>query len=600
MMRMTNGKALAAAILASLVLVAKPILAGSSTTAEEQGTTGKNLLDDRPNVFEVLGHQWSADLPEDILDDQRVSEHYGGLGDTTPQVTSLPECIGLAIQNNTDLRIQNLGPENAAANVRRAYSQFDPRLFADTRRDRRNIPATSTLTSGLGAASQFDQNFSFNAGLRKTLLSGGNLSLAWTNNRNVANPSIINVLVPRYTTTLGLQLNQPLLRDFGWRYALLLVDIAQNTEQVAILQYRAALSTLVAGVERSYWLLVASIQSVRVQEQSLTLAQELLRQNEGKFNVGSLPRTAVLEAQAEVARRESNLIRVRNLTTIARDNLRALINAKKDGGNTLLAVDPTDDPRVETYNINLQRSMDTAREHRPELQAARLDLRGRGLARKVAENQLLPRLNLLGEIGVNGISGSRPDVNNPFYDRTKESSPLNPKTFQGPANLEGGYGSALDLLPDGRYYNYAIGATIEIPIANAQARADYSKASIDVEQSNLGLRKLEESVSLEIKTAVSNLETDLKSIEATRIARELAEENVRNQKARYDVGLATTKDLLDFQDKLTQARFSEVEALTKYNIDLAEMRRVEGSILEARNVIVERRNQESAPWWASF
>lgn len=39
-----------------------------------------------------------------------------------------------------------------------------------------------------------------------------------------------------------------------------------------------------------------------------------------------------------------------------------------------------------------------------------------------------------------------------------------------------------------------------------------------------------------------------------RIARELAEENVRNQQARYNAGLVTPKDLLDCHDKLTQAR----------------------------------------------
>jgi len=43
-----------------------------------------------------------------------------------------------------------------------------------------------------------------------------------------------------------------------------------------------------------------------------------------------------------------------------------------------------------------------------------------------------------------------------------------------------------------------------------------------------------------------------------RTARELAEENLRNQKARYDVGLATTKDLLDFQDRLTAAGYGRI------------------------------------------
>ena len=51
---------------------------------------------------------------------------------------------------------------------------------------------------------------------------------------------------------------------------------------------------------------------------------------------------------------------------------------------------------------------------------------------------------------------------------------------------------------------------------------------------------------------------------------------MRNQQARYDVGLATTKDLIDFQDRLTQAERAEVDALTGYNIELAHLRRADG------------------------
>ncbi|MFI5367136.1 MAG: TolC family protein, partial [Candidatus Binatia bacterium] len=249
-------------------------------------------------------------------------------------------------------------------------------------------------------------------------------------------------------------------------------------------------------------------------------------------------------------------------------------------------------PTVVPYEINLQRSLQTALEQRPELAAARLDVHGKGLQRKVAENQLLPKLNFAGAIGLNGLSGTDAHA----------TLPLNgvPIPIQANSSLVGGYGRALELLPDGRYYNYSAGVTVEIPIDNAQAKAGYAQANIGLEQSRLQLQKLEEGITLEIKTAVSNLQSDLKSIDATRIARELAEENVRNQQARYDVGLATTKDMLDFQNLLTRARFAEVQSLTAYNSDLAELRRVEGTLLSARNVLIERVDAEKAPWWASF
>src|SRR5690606_29022062 len=120
------------------------------------------------------------------------------------------------------------------------------------------------------------------------------------------------------------------------------------------------------------------------------------------------------------------------------------------------------------------------------------------------------------------------------------------------------------------------------------------------ERSKLTLRQLEENVTLEIKNAIDNVHAHLKGIDATRIARELAEENVRNQQARYDVGLATTKDLIDFQERLTRAEQAAIAALTAYNTDLAELRRVDGTLLDYRNVELRRVAPEDAPWWARF
>ncbi len=282
------------------------------------------------------------------------------------------------------------------------------------------------------------------------------------------------------------------------------------------------------------------------------------------------------------------LIQARNGVDIARDSLRALINAPGTNPPALLMIEPQDKPTVEPYAIDLERSLQDGLRQRPELQAAQLDVHGKGLQRKIAENQLLPQLNFAGSIGVNGISGS--DARVIFNGQPVGVNPT----------VSGGYGTALDLLPDGRFYNYAVGATVEIPLGNAQAKADYAAANITLSQSALTMQKVQEQVTLEIKNAVSNLQSDLKSIEATRIARQLAEENLRNQKARYDVGLATTKDLLDYANRLTLTQFAEVQALTHYNSDLAEIRRADGTLLSARNVYIERVSPEAAPWWARF
>lgn len=582
----------------ALCLVA-PAWAGESASSASVPPQPVELLNQVPNYGQALVRQLRGGVPEEVRAAERSVEFYGRLVDTgSPQALSLSDCIALALQNNTDLKIQRLGPLAAANQVRSARAMFDPAVVGNVLHDRTNTPNTIATTSPLfGPTSPilFRQDFNADLGLRKMLLSGGQLSLTWQNSRLMTNPSIAAELVPRYLTTLGLSLNQPLLRDFGWRYALVLVQVAQNVEEESYHQYRAAIATLITTIERAYWTFVLAIEQVQVQEDGLALAKELLRQNESKVKVGTLPQTSLLEAQSEVARRQSNLIRAGNQRDIARDNLRAIINYPKPEAGPLVMVEPRDKPTVVAYPIDLNRSLQTALEQRPELLAARLEIHGKGLQRKAAENQLLPRLNFVGAIGVNGLAGSASGPSFQFPIGPGQTVDIGPNP-----GVIGSYSRALELLHDGRFYNYSAGATVEIPLDNARAKADYVAANLGLEQSRLLLQRLEEGVTLEVKQAVSNLNTDLRSIDATRLARELAEENVRNQQARYDVGLVTTKDLLDFQDKLTQARADEVQALTTYNSDLAEMRRVEGSLLRARNVLVERVSPEAAPWWARF
>jgi outer membrane protein TolC len=573
--------------------------------------TRVRLLDEVPNYAAVLADQWRSGARLDDVEIGRSGRNYGRLVEIGEvRNITLQGSIALALHNNTGLKVQRLDPIFSAAEVRRVRSIFDPEFYGDASKTyQTDAPNTlSVLTTGeTGGETSvpvppvlFNSGVSFDAGLRKTLLTGGRISLDWTNSRRSANPTAVFQVVPEYTSALGLTLNQPLLRDFGWRQALLLVDVAEINQEAAFYRYRTGIANLVTDVERNYWLLVLAIEDVRVEEQGLEAARELLRQNEGRYNVGALPRTAVLEAQAEVAQREAQLIRAGNLLQNQRDNLRALINYGQEDTSALLMIAPADKPTALAYDIDLERSLDFAAHQRPELIAARLDVESSQTLRKVAENQLLPRLDLVASAGLRGRGGD----DSGFLSGQPTPGPTPPTgPFGGFAPNEqilGGYDRSLELLTDGRFYQYVIGATIQIPIANADAKARYAQAKIDTERSWLNLHQLEENVTLEVKKAVSNLESDMKRIEATRVARELAEENLRNQQARYDVGLATTKDILDFQDQLTQRRRAEVEALTGYNTSLAEMRRVEGTLLDARNIIVDKPGVESAPWWARF
>ncbi len=561
-----------------------PILAED---AEEVDPLRERFLEDTPNFVEVLRDQWSESDYDDLY-----GRYFGLLTDNSPErEVTLEQCIALALQNNTGLEIGRLNPVLATNEVRRAYSVFDPQVFAGASKFRENDPISNVNNPLLPNAREvYNQTVDWSAGVGKGLITGGQLNLEWSNVRRSTLPSLINVLIPQYSSEINLSLNQPLLRNFGWRYALLNVDVAENVEEAAFFEYKAQVADLVLLTETRYWTLVLAEENVKVEEQGLELAKELLRQNKGRFDVGALPRTAVLESEAEVARREANLVRANNLQRIARDALSLVVNTKNAEETEVLLLSPVDRPTLTEYEIDTRRSFERAISTRPELVAARLDLDSKRLLERAAENQLLPRLDFVGSFGLSGLGGRQAFFGNLGGD---ELIMIDPRVADG-------YDSALNLLTDGRFYQYNLGVVFEVPLNNAAAKAEHAQSRIDAERSQLSLRQLEENVTVEIKNAIDNVRSQLKSIEATRVASALAEENVRNQKARYDVGLATTKDLIDFQERLTRARQAEIQALTEYKTRLAELRRADGTLLEQRNIQMRKRDPEGAPWWALF
>ncbi|HYD48538.1 MAG TPA: TolC family protein, partial [Terriglobales bacterium] len=377
-------------------------------------------LEEIPNYSARLATQWrSDDLPRDAEAWLADVSHFGRLRDlTAPQQLTLPDCVALAIANNTQLQLDRLGPLGARVRIRQAHSIFDSAIFANAGIDRYRrqsssytavvgattpegepIPLedidTGALGFFLGPPTSEQRRFNGNVGIRKLLVTGGLIQGQWRNQRRKSN-SPFQALSPEYISELELSINQPLLRDFGLRFTTLQIRIAELQSDAAARQYEAALSNLVKRVETAYWLLVGARANVSVRELGLQVANELQRQNEGKFNVGTVPRTAVLEARADVARREADLIEANKLFTNARDALRTVLNVKDPSSDSLIIVEPIDKPTVEHVQTDLDRSLQTALEHRAELAAARVDLEGSSMQLRAAANQLLPRLDAVG------------------------------------------------------------------------------------------------------------------------------------------------------------------------------------------------------------
>jgi outer membrane protein TolC len=550
---------------------------GHATIDTETSATREAEFEQTPYLPQIFAHQWI----------------YRGSEITTPEASAdegetarltVAEAVHQALLHNPGVAAQRLTPLRQRQDVNTAEAIFDPILTGAVNKDRRESPNSSALA---GVLVNVQQNFNADLGFKKTLRTGGDFRIDFTNNRFVSNARFQG-LIPQYEPELVFSLNQPLLRNFGLNFAYLLVNVTKLQSEAAAWTYRAQLSDFVKRVIAAYWVVVFTKQNLVVQQESLELARQTLRENNERVRVGLLAPVAVKEAESQAAAREQQVIVANNQLDNALRLLRQIVYLQKGDSFLPRPIEPVDQPRTTPVTVDANAALNLALEQRPEVHAQTLDLQSKQVTARVRENQLLPRADFVGNFGLNGLAGDAVTVTDTSTGQQVQTP------FDGP------YSEALDRLTSKKFYSYTVGLAVEIPIGNAAAKSEYTKAKIDVSQSELTRRQLFSDISLEVSTAANDVIANMKRIQASRVARELAEENLRNQQKRLEVGIATTKDVLDFQDDLTQARGVELQAATDYNISLAELARAQGTILDEYSVVIEVPGERFVPWWARF
>ena len=68
---------------------------------------------------------------------------------------------------------------------------------------------------------------------------------------------------------------------------------------------------------------------------------------------------------------------------------------------------------------------------------------------------------------------------------------------------------------------------LSVPLDNAAAKADHTRSRIEVNQAELNHRELLSQVTLEVRQSIADIQSSRQRVDATRIAVELAEENLR-------------------------------------------------------------------------
>jgi outer membrane protein TolC len=482
---------------------------------------------------------------------------------------SLEEAIAKALKNNLSVAIERYNPDLAQQSLLKAKEAFQPRFELSYGGNRSENPSYWWLQ---GSGTSISKLRDYGVSVAEFVPTGGSVSVSLESYRSETNQSF-QLINPRFGSTLRFDFTQPLLRDFGPKMARRQVIAAEKGLEAADHQLRSTMIDTIYAVQEAYWNYVHSIENAEVKRQSLTLGRDLVAKNKKEVEFGALAPLEVLNAEASVAQREADLIQAEGLIARSEELLKTIINLAAETDPRAKRLVPTDAPAYGPTRVVLDEALKRAMEGRPDLRMLEATIDTKALNLSVARNQMLPKLDLQLSYWSPGISGDRILYLNddPFLGQVIGSVP---------GSSANAFRDALKFL----YRNWNVGLTLSIPTSALTTRADVGYAKIEFQQGQARLKQLEQQITLEVSDAVRTIETNAKRVEAYRLATELAEKSLDAETKKLAVGLSTNYFVLDFQDRLANARSLELRAKVDYILSVERLEKAMGASLEKRGI----------------
>ncbi len=484
---------------------------------------------------------------------------------------SLDEAISLALERNLSLLIERYEYSSSLLGIDQNLGIYDYLLRGSFERNGQTIPVSSALVQAGAALSQ--TGTTFNLGLSRLTPIGGRAELSVNNSRSATN-NRTDTLNPRYGSTVTLSYDQPLLRNFGKLETERNLIIARNSSAISREQLQLRVEQVIQQISDRYWQLVEAREQLKVAEESLRLAQDLHGMNKIQVEVGTIAPLELVQSEAGVATRQEEIIRRRAAVEDGADAIRQLLNLDQ-GALWQAEVVPITPPETEAHSVDVEAAIRAALSARPELKRRQLENQNLKIEARHAEDQTKPQLNLETSYGFNGVKGDG-------RERGEDGQlGLRDRDFT----------DALDQALSGEFPGWRVALVLTYNLQNRTAKAQKAIADLALDQGEVTLRDLEQQIVTEVRRTARAVETAAQQIESTRVSSNLAQKNLDAERKRYENGIATSFQVLEIQEDLSQAKSREVSAKIAYRTALVNFERTAGRLLEVMNVILQGAKQ---------
>jgi outer membrane protein TolC len=453
---------------------------------------------------------------------------------------SLGEVRAAALTANLDLRVELLNPAIARENISQEVARFES-TFAGTLERRRLDPPPGFILGG-PSDSTFDN---VGASITQPLTSGGRLDVVHDITKLDSHQG---GRFNEVDTSLGVEFNQPLLRNAGYQVNTAGVQVARAEAGIADARSKLTAIEVLAAVERAYWRLYEAQQFESIARQQLELAEKQLQAARRLVQAGRFSTVEELRAEAGVLARRDAVISAQTAVMLIQRELKRIMQRPDLPVEFDTKIHLVTEPSPVGFLFDRQSLAQRANANRMEMLQLELLLLVNQIDIGVQDNSARPRLDFNARVlGLGDATAYR--------------------------------GSA-DSLFNGQFGDRLAGLTLEVPMSgNVAARARRRQAELRQVQTRIQQNRLSITIQQEVFNAVDRIEQNWLRVIASRRAAIAAEAAFRGEARLNELGQRTSTDVLIALTILADAQAQVVRAEVDHEIAKVDLALATGSML---------------------
>jgi len=442
---------------------------------------------------------------------------------------TLQEATLLTLRENLSIAVEANTPLLRQLDVAIEKAQFYPHLLVDAGRSVERIKDVSR-----------DDETSVGAAIEEKLPIGATIKvgsewITWDDQKTSRT----------YDFSSYFEMMQPLLEGMGLEVNLADYYVSRENTEISLESFRDQLISTLTEVRTQYYEVLRAFQNLRIQQQTLELARQQLRRTAALVQIGKVPDAELTIAEAQLSRRESDVIVAKKNFRDQEDILLELLHAQY--GYYIepvlqLPLGEREFKPIEPYAEDLMR---VALTKRPDVRNTLANIEIASIQERVAKNAVLPNADLKARV---------------FND-----SQVWDHSYQ-----------AFKAFEDYNDITFTLGLSLDLPVPNTEDRSSFIQAQITRGRRLQELAQLKEKVQKEVRESIRGVESSKQRVVVSKRALTDAEEQLAREIIKFREGETDNFNVFSSLKDFNEARLAELNALVDYYQALIVQDRVLG------------------------